>query len=291
MGMEWVERIPKPPVEDIIKSAIGIETEGYTHQLYFYYPKKGGFQSLVRAFEEKLNNIYTNKEITSIEKENGKWKVYTKDSSYSYDTLVSTLPIFKLIKLLKENIPSNVLDAINQLRYNSMAVVLVGLNKVKHEDLTAIYVPDEDSLAHRYCFSAGFSEYLSPKGCSSIFAEITINPTSETYKMDDKYFVEETVRWLVKEGFIEKSDVCETDIKRIKYAYPVYDLNYKKNVTIMYDYFEKIGIHLLGRFAKFVYINSDVCILNAKELAQKVGQEFTKSISSLSSKELAEKNK
>ncbi len=31
MSLEWVERIPKPPTEDVIKSEIGIETEGFNH--------------------------------------------------------------------------------------------------------------------------------------------------------------------------------------------------------------------------------------------------------------------
>ena len=43
-SLKWVERIPNPPVEDVIKSSLGIETEGYIHQLYFYYPRVGGFR-------------------------------------------------------------------------------------------------------------------------------------------------------------------------------------------------------------------------------------------------------
>ncbi len=54
MGTAWVERIPKPPAKDIIKSALGIETEGYTHQLHFYYPKTGGFQTLPRTLKNML---------------------------------------------------------------------------------------------------------------------------------------------------------------------------------------------------------------------------------------------
>ena len=36
LDTQMVERIPKPPKEDIIKSAKGIQTEGYKHQLYFH---------------------------------------------------------------------------------------------------------------------------------------------------------------------------------------------------------------------------------------------------------------
>ena len=55
LDTQMVSRIPQPPVEDIIKSANGISTEGYKHQLYFNYPKKRGIQSLFDAFTEKLN--------------------------------------------------------------------------------------------------------------------------------------------------------------------------------------------------------------------------------------------
>ena len=44
--LKWSERIPKPNKQDILKSSIGIETEGYVHQLYYHYPEKGGYQSI-----------------------------------------------------------------------------------------------------------------------------------------------------------------------------------------------------------------------------------------------------
>ncbi len=274
MGLEWVERIPKPPIEDVLKSAIGIETEGYTQQLYYYYPTYGGFQSLVKAFENKVKNIKRGHEIISVSKKKEGWEVVTNDSTFNYERLVSTIPIFELAKILKEQLPAEVQEAINNLRYNSLSVVLIGLNKTKHRNLATVYVADPESLAHRYCFSDGFSEKLAPEGCTSIFAEITVNPY-EDLKLNNNQIIDKTISWLVKEGFIEKNGVCETDIKHIKYAYPVYDLNYTKNLNKIYSYFDELGIDLLGRFAQFIYINSDVCIANAKKLANRIQIKIT----------------
>ena len=53
MGLDWVGRVPKPPVEDVVKSALGIETEGYTHQLHFRYPLRGGFEALVTRIDRR----------------------------------------------------------------------------------------------------------------------------------------------------------------------------------------------------------------------------------------------
>ena len=58
LGLEWVEgRVPKPPLEDVVKAACGVETEGYTHQLYFHYPAHGGIESLPRAMAGRVNHI------------------------------------------------------------------------------------------------------------------------------------------------------------------------------------------------------------------------------------------
>ena len=66
IGLDWVQRIPKPPMEDIIKSAVGIETEGYQHQLHFYYPREGGIESLIKALEKKDALVTTDFEVKEI---------------------------------------------------------------------------------------------------------------------------------------------------------------------------------------------------------------------------------
>ncbi|MBI4991587.1 NAD(P)-binding protein, partial [Candidatus Gottesmanbacteria bacterium] len=54
LSMIWTERIPLPPALDIIKSSIGFETEGYLHQLYYYYPLRGGYQAISNAWAKKV---------------------------------------------------------------------------------------------------------------------------------------------------------------------------------------------------------------------------------------------
>ena len=41
ISLDWVERVPKPPLEDIVKSCLGIETEGYLHPTLFPLSEKG----------------------------------------------------------------------------------------------------------------------------------------------------------------------------------------------------------------------------------------------------------
>ena len=52
------------------------------------------------------------------------------------------------------------------------------------------------------------------------------------------------------------------------YAYVVYDENYSKNVKIIKDYLENIGIYTLGRFGEWTYYNMDKCIESAMKLTE-----------------------
>jgi protoporphyrinogen oxidase len=209
-------------------------------------------------------------DVCAIAKRGDGWDLRFADGSVRrYPTLVSTIPIFELVSLLEGGVPDTVRTAIEGLRYNALRVLLVGVKKLLRPGYATVYVADPESPAHRYCFSDGFSSRLAPDDCASIFAEVTHDPRVGPASTDSE-LTERTIAWLTRERFIDGSDVIVTDVRTIEYAYPVYDLAYKKNVAIVHEYFERLGLHLLGRFAQFLYINSDVCIKNARTLARRL---------------------
>ena len=275
MGIDWVERIPKPPLEDVIKSAVGIETEGYTHQLYFYYPIKDGIQSLIESIQGKVSNITTNFEVKKISKDGDKWIVSNGSIEKVFDKIVSTIPIFDLLNALND-VPEDVKIAANNLRYNSLIVVMVGINDADLSDKTAVYIPDKRCLFHRICFNKYFSESLVPNGKSSVMAEITANIGDDVWELTDKEITKKVVSSLSEEDFINEVDVCETDVKRAKYAYIIHDLNHSKNMKIISNFLESIGIEICGRFSEFKYLNMDACIRSAMNMAKKLNDSINK---------------
>ena len=131
----------------MIKAAVGVETEGYTHQLYFNYPSHGGIESLPRALAERVRNITPDFTVDRIWKEAGQWCVSNGRTTRRYDQLVSTIPIQELAHALRGT-PPEIIAAVDSLRYNSLVTVAVGLDSARLPDYTAIYVPDpEDPLS------------------------------------------------------------------------------------------------------------------------------------------------
>lgn len=268
MGLEWVGgRIPDPPLEDVLKSAIGIETEGYTHQLHFYYPKRGGIEALIHAIERGVERVETGFTVRKIRKKGAGWVVSDGRSEREYERLVSTMPIFDLLDAL-DGVPEKVREAARGLRYNSLICVMVAARAGKPTDKFAVYFPQRELKFHRVCFYDYFGQSCVPPGRMEAVAEITVNEGDGTYEMTDEELVEHVVSGLEREGFVGKIDVCATDVSRRQYAYVVNDLNYGRNLKIIQDFAKDAGVILCGRFSEWQYLNMDACIRSAMRTAE-----------------------
>lgn len=270
MDCRWVERIPKPPLEDVVKSALGVETEGYVHQLHFYYPKEGGFETLPRTLEENINGRITKEfEIKAIHKSGSSWAVSNGQEERCFNKLVCAMPIFDFLKCLQD-VPTEVMNASEKLAFNSLSVVMLGLNRPRKHELVSCFFPQSDIIFHRLVFGDYFGKNYVPDGASSLVCEITSKHGDEIWTMPEAELTARVVDDLEREGFLEKSELATSAVQRAKYAYPVYDLGRSKNLSIIEEYCKELDIELCGRFAQFRYDNSDQVIRSAKSVAERV---------------------
>lgn len=261
MSLHWVDgRIPRPPVEDVIRSAIGIETEGYTHQSVFSYPLDGGIEALVHAIAAPIKKcIRTGFRVVSITKSGGVWKISNGDEVIMADRCICTMPLQHLLPCL-ERIPPEVKDAAAALKFNSLACVNIGIQGIV-PDFSWVYVPDPAmGMANRISFPSHYSRNIAPPGCSAVLTEITHQPGDEVASMTDDELVQEVTKMLQKMQILKKDQVVFSSVERQRFAYVVYDLDYQKNIAVVKDYCSSAGIPLVGRFAQFEYLNMDGCI-------------------------------
>ncbi len=267
MSLHWVEgRVPKPPVEDVIKSALGIPTEGYTHQLYFHYPRRGGIQALIKGLENGLSNVLRDFEVRKVRRRNGEWLVSNGKITKIYDVLISTIPIFDLIFAL-DKVPVKVQSALRGLKYNSLITVMLGLKGNNLPGFTAVYFPNPEVKFNRVAFPRVFSGYNASTGKSSLVAEITTRENGPIWKTDDRKTTKEVIKNLHRRKFIDKNRICFTEVRRSEYAYVIYDRDYQKNIKPIREYVSRLGIWLCGRFAEFEYLNMDACVQRGAHLA------------------------
>ena len=277
LSMLWADRIPNPPAEDILKSAIGFETEGYLHQLFYHYPLKGGYQSICESWAKGKKITYDFK-VKSIRRTKSKTYIVSDGTQeYEFEKLVSTMPVHELIKVLEIPIPEAVKKAVKALIVNPMYVVSLGIKGEDKDKYTAIYFPEKDYLVNRISFPKTFSPHNAPDGHYSIQAEITCRASSKEWKQTDAEILKHVKDGLLAKGIVKKEkDIVYEHIARVPYAYVVYDKNYEKNVAVIRKWFPKQGIHLAGRFSYFEYINTDGAVIRAREIAEIINKQLKK---------------
>jgi protoporphyrinogen oxidase len=267
LGLEWVAgRIPEPPLEDVLKSALGIETEGYTHQLCFHYPRRGGIEALVRALEGRVRAVERKFLVRTVRRKGGSWVVSDGRREKEFDRLVSTIPLPDLVGAL-DDVPEGVREAARGLRFNSLICVMVAFPAHTPSDKFAVYFPQSHLKFHRVCFYDYFGDSCAPPGISSAVAEITVNEGDGTCGMADGELVEHVTAGLEGEGFLRRGEIRATDVARRQYAYVVNDLDYTRRLGVVRGFVRERGIILCGRFAEWEYLNMDACVRHAMDTA------------------------
>lgn len=273
MDTQMVDRIPKPPKEDILKSAAGETIDGYTHQLYFTYPKQGGTAAIVQALREKLSGkveILTNCPVESVRKTEKGFEIVADGKTFVSDRLVSTMPLGEFTALYNAEKPAEVVSAAQNLRSNAIAISIVNVKPDRAGDNYAFMIADKNVIFHRLSkldFMGG--RYHKPDSATYMI-EVTYRKNDRVDLMTDAELTAKIIGGLKEIGFIDgESDVNFTDLKRFDYAYVIYDLEHKENTTVLRDYFKQQGIELNGRFGSFEYLNMDAIIRQSKNLAER----------------------
>ena len=273
MDTQMVERIPKPPKEDVIKSANGVPTEGYTHQLYFHYPRSGGFQSMIDAYRDSAvsrgQRIETGVEIQGMTRAGDEWQVATDGGVISAKQMINCMPLHELFRYLTP--PTEISETLNKLLYNSIYIVIVQVKRDRIGDHFALYIPEKDIVFHRLS-KLNFlgEEYQLPGTGTTLMAEVTFRPGSHLASISQSRVVEQVTRDLAKLGFIDLEDIVDTAIRFEPYAYVIYDLDHRKNVNAILNYLSGIGISSVGRFAEFEYLNTDGVVERTLKLARQI---------------------
>ncbi len=263
MSLHWVDgRIPRPPVDDVIRSAIGIETEGYTHQSVFSYPLDGGIEALVHAIARPIEPVTrTGFVITSVRKKGHQWLISDGLETIKADRCICTMPVQHLIAAL-EHVPEAVVAACNSLTYNALVCVNIGIRGTV-PDISWLYIPDPAlGKTNRISFPSSYSRNVAPAGCSAILAEITHQPGDDVAQMTGAALIEEVTATLETMQILTRDQIVYSSVEHQPFAYVVYDLAYQNNIAIVRNYCEAQGIPLVGRFAQFEYLNMDGCIRN-----------------------------
>jgi protoporphyrinogen oxidase len=277
MDTQMVERIPRPPDEDIIRSSKGETIEGYLHQLFFYYPKSGGFEALIKAFISSFNgkvSVLTSQTITAVDKKGEKYSVTSNGRTVESDLIVSTIPVMEFVKLYGVK-DQSVEDASDSLKYNSTILMAVNTACDLSGHNFCFTIPDKEVIFHRISKLDFYGENYHIDGTATYILEISYRKGDYVDSLSDGEIVKRVKNGLEKIGFIKSDeDMLKYEMKRFPYTYVIYDLKHKENMSVIRRFFQEQGILLNGRFGNFEYWNADTIIRKSKDLSDRIQKSY-----------------
>ncbi|MEM3647367.1 MAG: FAD-dependent oxidoreductase, partial [Thermofilum sp.] len=236
--------------------------EGYVHQLFFQYPRRGGIQMLIDSLRSRLRGeVLTGFTVNRARKESGEWVVSNGRMERVFDRLVSTIPLQDAAGIF--DAPRDIRRIVERLKYNSLVAVAIGLEELKVKGLSWLYIPDKDVHPHRVSFPSNFSPENAPLGKSSILAEITVKPDDPFFREENEEIASIVVEELDRLKILSENKVVYRNVFKNRFAYPILDAYCLESMRRIGVFFSEIGVETVGRFAEFKYINMDEAIRNA----------------------------
>ena len=237
----------------------------------FYYPLEGIQEmpeAFARAVRKNKGKIICTAQVNSINRKN-KVVEYEKDgkkSTVKYSDLISTIPLPVLYKL-QEKKDEEVEKAIKEIKYMDIIFVYLFINKPNISKDHWLYFPDKDIIFNRSVEFSNWSPKMCPEGKTSICFDITCYQGDEIWGMSEDKIAERVINDADRIGYVSKKDVDSHYVFKIKYGYPVYDVEYKDKLNKVVKFLEDKNTFLLGRTGIFRYNNSDNSIEMGIELA------------------------
>jgi len=260
------EYIPVASLKDAFRGGISNHNKVFGYNQQFWYPYRGGIDSVVKAFQNCIHGINTRKEVVSIDI-NKKIVEFRGGEKLKYTKIVSSLPLIEMQKIIKD-LPAGIAEALNKLRYISIFNLNLGIDKRNISDKHWIYFPEHKYAFFRIGFSSNFSSNVTPEGKSSLYTEVSY---SHSKPLDKETIVSQIIKDLMRLNILDKeSDIVVQDINDIKYGYCLHDSQHSKATKQILDFLNHNGIYSIGRFGRWRYMSMEDAILDGKHIAETI---------------------
>ena len=185
---------------------------------------------------------------------------------------ISSMPISEALQKFKPEVPKEVLDAANDLKYRDFLTVVLIIDKPNLFPDTWIYIHDPEVKVCRIQNFKNWSPFMVPdpdKICLGL--EYFCFEGDSLWNMPDDELIELAKRELETLGLVNKNDVEDGTVVRMAKAYPIYDSTYRKSLDVVRQFLSRFdNLQLVGRNGMHQYNNQDHSMLTAMLAAENI---------------------
>jgi len=274
IGSDWAsQRIKNLSIWNAITSAIFTKKNSKkiitTLIDKFHYPKLGPgmmWEEAERKLTKSGHKIFFKEKVVRIEKNANKtYTVWTEKNKYEGDYVISTMPLAHLPKTIEPKPANKVVIAGNNLYFRDFLSValVVGIDQAFPDNW--VYIHDPDVKVGRVQNYGSWSPFLVKENKTCLGLEYFVTENDEMWSKSDAELKKFAINEIETLGLVKKGSVEEAYVVKMPKAYPVYDLEYKKNIDEIRKWLvkEHPAIFPVGRNGLHRYNNQDHSMLSA----------------------------
>ena len=244
----------------------------------FKYPKLGPgmmWETAAEKLEEKGYKILFQsgvKEISTNNNGEGYKATLFNGDIVECKYILSSMPLAHLPKTIKPSPSEEVQSAGNNLGFRDFLSVALVVDQQDSFPDNWIYIHEPEVKVGRVQNYGNWSPFLVKDGKTCLGLEYFVSEGDELWEMEDDDLIQLAIREIEELGLAPKEKLGEGYVVRMPKAYPVYDLDYSKNVGLIKDWLEKDhkNIYPIGRNGMHKYNNQDHSMVTAVQSVRNI---------------------
>jgi protoporphyrinogen oxidase len=293
LSVDWIgSRVHFPSEEEVIKGSKAPLPSQAHYITRIRYPRRGGFYSYAREFEEGAD-VRLNRTVNHVSFRERRVGLSTGET-VPYEHLVLTTPLPEII--WRSDAPPDIKDAASRLSCTSLLLVNVAARHGTVRPENWFYVYDEEKYSTRINCTEKLSPGNAPEGCTGVQVEVYFSKTKpRTEPMD--VIAGKVCAELIAMGIVKsRESITAVQTKWVEHANVVFDRDRREAMEVvlgwlatqglereqddlepMTEWDKKLvdpvvrrrsGVVLAGRYAQWKYYWTDDCVLRGRWLAR-----------------------
>ncbi len=270
MSADWVaERVAVPDMEAVLKSlCLNQDSTTWGPNATFRYPRRGGTGAVWQAVAGLLppQTIQYHSRATRID--TNRQQVWTTNGDcFTYDWLISTIPLNRLLPLIEEDFKPSA-QGLVQTAIDVVGLGIAGSLPDNLQEKCWVYFPDRDVCFYRATIMSNLSPFTVPQENTwSLMLEV---PSSSSPK-PDPIVMDQVIHDLINVGiFTPQTQFLSRWREHLPHAYPVPTRTRDALLEEILPWLAERNILSRGRFGAWKYevSNQDHSLMQGVEAVQ-----------------------
>jgi protoporphyrinogen oxidase len=282
ISSKQAQRVAKLNLKNIVLRTLGIKADPAAYFTKYMYPREGIstlFEGMAASARTHGADIRLSSPVIRLERTGNRisrvvWESNGAVESVECEGVISTLPLHTLVSMVTPSLPETVRCHASKLRYRSMRLIYIVLNRERLTDFHWVYLSDKRFRCNRVSEQKNVSGSMIPPDQTVLCVELSCWRGDSDWQASDEQLFQIAMHDLKQTGLrVRDDEVGGYFVHNLETAYPVYELNFEEHLRAVLE-----GVHsldnvlTLGRHGLFLNNSMDDNVLLGMKVADQIAE-------------------